>query len=80
MNVLQIVLRRFGDLDFNDTIVQLENAGVISTQFAAKPRCVTSPTDARQDTLDVAFRVVLDDEDGHPVLTQRAGGKVNGLL
>ena len=30
------------NLDFNDTIVQLENADLTRIQFAAKPRCVTA--------------------------------------
>jgi len=31
------------NLDFNDTIVQLENADLTRIQFAAKPRCATKP-------------------------------------
>jgi hypothetical protein len=40
MNVLQIVLFLSLIWNFNDTIVQLENVGATSAQFAAKPRCV----------------------------------------
>jgi hypothetical protein len=59
MNVLQIVLFLSLIWNFNDTIVQLENVGATSAQFAAKPRCETVPWPQ--------FRYQPPVKGGHPV-------------
>jgi hypothetical protein len=50
-----------------------------SNRVDAKSRVAREVHSGMRDALDVALRVVRNDENGHSVLEQSAGGKVNGL-